>query len=491
MGDFKMNNIDNINNIPNGIFDDNQSRNKEIIDILCLQDNNIYTKSLQEIITAYDKQQIDTITAYQYINAVLGTYYQNVTIPKEDEELRQKRQKNKSGVDICNPDDPTETAIKTKLEINQQFPNVKKMLETIGIDNLNMHKSDNTLITSYKDVHGGKQKAKAEKILNQYMQYDKIVKGKQKIEILDIFDEPVIVIFDGKGQSNNGFYINRLTAALIQGILKNNDNSFNTTVNQLIHTIPITNDTYDKAKHFIDINNSAELLELFNNFFDDEDIKEYMIRNLIHSCYNELRHIIFRLLDNLANNYCVISYDESFQYITADGKACIANKAQRSIIKQAQIKVMKDMGAKNLNTIYYRKKTKQFYDGVIKYINKKYHYNWHRLRKSISITIEDRERLIEIYNSYCNNDNNNKIAEAKDKFTKRIKNIVDKDFDNNRKKLAENIDKAYQNKDIAELKEATVYTNDDIERMVNKGKFKYPENYKEIQNILLQLLIND
>lgn len=486
----------NINNIPNGVFDNNDNRSKEIINILCLQDNNIYTKLLQEIIAAYDKQQIDTITAYQYINAVIGTYYQNVVIPKEDEQLRQQRQqrqKNKSGIDICNPDDPTETAIKQKLEINQQFPNFKKMLETIGIDNLNMHKSDNTLITSYQDVHGGKQKAKAEKILNQYMQYDKIAKGKQKIEILDIFDEPVIVIFDGKGQSNNGFYINRLTAALIQGILKNDDNSFNTTVNKLIHIIPITNDTYDKAKHFIDINNSAELLELFNDFFDDDDIniKEYMIRNLIHSCYNELRHIIFRLLDNLANNYCVISYDESFQYITADGQACIANKSERSIIKQAQIQIMKDMGAKNLNTIYYRKKTKQFYDKVIEYINKKYNYHWHRLRKSISITIEDRERLIEIYNSYCNNDNNKKIAEAKDKFTKRIQNLIDKDFDNNRKKLSENIDKAYQNNDIMELKEMKIIDDDDITKIANKNQFKYPNNYKEIQNILLQLLIND
>ena len=42
-----------INNIPNGILDDNESRNKEIIDILQLQEDSIFTDSLIEIITAY------------------------------------------------------------------------------------------------------------------------------------------------------------------------------------------------------------------------------------------------------------------------------------------------------------------------------------------------------------------------------------------------------------------------------------------------------
>ena len=84
-----------INNIPNGILDDNESRNKEIIDILQLQEDSIFKDSLIEIITIYNENKIDTITAYQYINSVLGRYYYCVTMPKEDEELRRKRE-NKS-----------------------------------------------------------------------------------------------------------------------------------------------------------------------------------------------------------------------------------------------------------------------------------------------------------------------------------------------------------------------------------------------------------
>ena len=479
-----------INNIPNGILDDNESRNKEIIDILQLKEDSIFTDSLIEIITAYKENKIDTITAYQYINSVLGRYYYCVTMPKEDEELRQKR-KNKSGIEICNPDDPTERAIKENLEINQQFPNFRKMLETIGIENLDMYKSDKTLITKYEELQGGKQKEKTKKIINQYMLYEKAQQGKQAIEILDIYDEPILVIFEGKGKSNNGFYINRLSAALIQGILQNDKDTFDTTVNKLIQTIPITNDMYDKAKHLIDTNNSEELLTLFTRFFDDsEEIKEYMIKNLINSCYNELQNIIFRLLNNLSNNYCVISYDESFQIITTDGEVHIANKTERSIIKKAYIKVMKDMGLKNLNSLYYRKAKRihQFYKRVNEYINQKYNYNWHRIRKSITITIEDRERLIEIYNSYCNN---NGVSEVKEKFQKRIQTIINKDFENNRNKLTQNIDKFYQNTDIQEMKEIGIFSDNDLQNKAKNGIFQYPEQYREIQNTLLQLLINE
>lgn len=76
-------------------------------------------------------------------------------------------------------------------------------------------------------------------------------------------------------------------------------------------------------------------------------------------------------MNNLSNNYCVISYDESFQIITTDGKVHIADKAERSIIKKAYIKVMKDMGLKNLNSLYYRKakQINQFYKKVNEYIN--------------------------------------------------------------------------------------------------------------------------
>lgn len=479
-----------INNIPNGIFDDNESRNKEIIDILQLQEDSIFTDSLIEIITAYKENKIDTTTAYQYINSILGRYYYCVTMPKEDEELRQKR-RNKSGIEICNPDDPTERAIKENLEINQQFPNFRKMLETIGIENLDMYKSDKTLITKYEELQGGKQKEKTKKIINQYMLYDKAQEGKQAIEILDIYDEPILVIFEGKGKSNNGFYINRLSAALIQGILQNDKDTFDTTVNKLIQTIPITNDMYDKAKHLIDTNNSEELLTLFTRFFEDsEEIKEYMIKNLINSCYNELQNIIFRLLNNLSNNYCVISYDESFQIITTDGEVHIANKTERSIIKKAYIKVMKDMGLKNLNSLYYRKAKQihQFYKRVNEYINQKYNYNWHRIRKSITITIEDRERLIEIYNSYCNN---NGVSEAKEKFQKRIQTIINKDFENNRNKLTQSIDKFYQDTNIQEMKEIGIFSDNDLQNKAKNGIFQYPEQYREIQNTLLQLLINE
>lgn len=479
-----------ISNIPDGIFDDNESRNKEIIDILQLQEDSIFKDSLIEIITIYNENKIDTITAYQYINSVLGRYYYCVTMPKEDEELRRKR-KNKSGIEICNPDDPTERAIKENLEINQQLPTFTKMIETIGIENLGMYKSDKTLIKRYEDIHGGKQKAKVEKILNQYMLYDKVEQGKQAIEILDIYDEPILVIFEGKGKSNNGFYINRLSAALIQGILQNDKDTFDTTVNKLIQTIPITNDMYDKAKHLIDTNNSEELLTLFTRFFDDsEEIKEYMIKNLINSCYNELQNIIFRLLNNLSNNYCVISYDESFQIITTDGEVHIANKTERSVIKKAYIKVMKDMGLKNLNSLYYRKAKQihQFYKRVNEYINQKYNYNWHRIRKSITITIEDRERLIEIYNSYCNN---NGVSEAKEKFQKRIQTIINKDFENNRNKLTQSIDKFYQDTNIQEMKEIGIFSDNDLQNKAKNGIFQYPEQYREIQNTLLQLLINE
>ena len=151
---------------------------------------------------------------------------------------------------------------------------------------------------------------------------------------------------------------------------------------------------------------------------------------------------------------------------------------------------MKDMGLKNLNSLYYRKakQINQFYKKVNEYINQKYNYNWHRIRKSITITIEDRERLIEIYNSYCNN---NGVSEAKEKFQKRIQTIINKDFKNNRNKLTQSIDKFYQNTDIQEMKKIGIFSDNNLQNKAKNGIFQYPEQYREIQNTLLQLLINE
>ena len=51
--------------------------------------------------------------------------------------------------------------------------------------------------------------------------------------------------------------------------------------------------------------------------------------------------------------------------------------------------------------------------------------------------------------------------------------------------------KFYQNTDIQEMKEIGIFSDNDLQNKAKNGIFQYPEQYREIQNTLLQLLINE
>ena len=102
-------------------------------------------------------------------------------------------------IEVNNPDDITEVAIKTKTEIGQIFmKGYNEYYRTIGIENLNMKDRKGNPLT---ELSGGKQKAKAQEIIKQYTEIiNRPDLNKYAIQIVDIFEiisDLVLTLFSG------------------------------------------------------------------------------------------------------------------------------------------------------------------------------------------------------------------------------------------------------------------------------------------------------
>ena len=120
--------------------------------------DNPYKKRLLKIMKNYDKGELTDIESYLLINDILTRYDFDVIMPKENEAIKEARKSYELSDFICNPEDATEVAIKTKTEIGQIFQKGRKeFIRTIGVENLNMKDREGNLITDINKVSKGKR----------------------------------------------------------------------------------------------------------------------------------------------------------------------------------------------------------------------------------------------------------------------------------------------------------------------------------------------
>ncbi len=474
--------------------------------IMDLEIDNPYKKQLLEIMENYEKGKLTDIESYLLVNDILTRYDFNVIVPYEqkmiDEQRKFETEKTyelESNVPIQNPDDVTEVAIKTKTEIGQIFMNGRKeLIKIIGVENLNMKDREGNLITDLQKISKGKRKSKADEIINQYYDIQNRPDIKQyAIQITDIYIEPLLTVFDGRGKHSSGYYIKRLTPLIIDRLifiderisqelrkkmLDQKKHIQYTNISQIARNIGLVDGKYRNIKY--------EKLSEINPKFT---IK--MVNDFYGNANREVEKIIFKILNNLQDNHSVISYKKNFRIEknelikTRKGTKTVemvisSNDDENSIIRKAQAKVLKEFNAKGLFTIYKRNQKDKFYNRVVELINDTYGFGWKSYRKQIEIRIEDLDALKELQDTYVSDKSqlDHYLYESKQRLIKRLYNQSQSDYERaNKKEIAEKKSAILENPNISnelkELLECDLYTVEDIIGCCAIKKEELPESY--------------
>lgn len=469
--------------------------------IMDLEVDNPYKKQLLEIMQYHKEGKLTDIESYLLINNIVANYDFNVIIPYEQKIIEEQRKSETEKlyeliphIPIQNPDDVTEVAVKTRTEIGQIFMKGRKeLIRTIGVENLNMKDREGNIITDLQKISKGKRKGKADEIINQYYDIQNRPELKQHaIQITDIYIEPLLTVFDGRGKHSSGYYIKRLTPLIIDRLIfidehiskelrkKIQDQKEHvqyTNISKIARGIGLVDEKYRNIKY-------DRLTEINPKF----TIK--MVNDFYGNANRELEKIIFKILDNLQDNHSVISYKKNFRIEkneplkTCEGTKTVeivisSNDDENSIIRKTQVKVLKEFNAKGLFTIYKRNQKDKFYKRVVELINDTYGFDWKSYRKQIEIQIEDLDALKELQNAYTTDISQLEyyLYESKQRLIKRLYNQSQSDYERaNKNEIAEKKAAILENPNISnefkELLECGLYTVGDI---IGRGIIKKEE----------------
>lgn len=467
-----------------------------------------HKQQIKAIAQEYFNNSINTYTALTKIRRELINYDCNVTIPKEE------KQGKKEELYIDNLFDVTELAVKSNVHEYDIFLNgLFELLETIGVENLGLTDSKGNLITNTMQLKGGNQRKKADLYIKQYLDYKRRPDIKRyAIEVTDIFDEPIITVFLGRGQAHSGFYLNRLTPIIVELFLAKKENEvLTTTFSQLAEKIKLVNhnyNVYSKIDYCSDADYLIEQAQKYNELFS-----KHQFRQFYKNAFNVINNTMRDLLNKLDKSYSAIRVKENHLIIARDDNnntySFTSNDCHEDMIRYAQAKTLQEMNIPTIERVFLNRKAKQFFSRVIEYINKEYNQNWTHYKSQLEIKIISRSQLQKCYDEYIikNRDIEVSLEECRERLKKRLLHKVDNDIDRaerkynelcntTRKELQQSYDNSEQIKDLVEI---SVYNDEDRDRYINQNlkkeikkqdPWKCPPNYKDIQAEIMKFLID-
>lgn len=474
-------------------------RDKQIHDILSLPNTNKYKIRLYSVLLGDCYNPMPEIQKYNAINSVIGDYYFYVVMPAEDEQLKRQREEQKKAteheveieVSVYNPNDITEVAIKENLTIGQVIiGGYAEMYRLMGgVEKLCIKKRNGTVRDK---LDGGYQKELARNITDQYIATKKVDKGRYAIQITDIFEQPILSIFDNRGKHTVGYYSKRLMPIFIDYLIEfHNQNQYGdlysamTNVTEIAREIGIVKNDYRRKVNFTR-NDSRFTIPMVNRFYG--------------KCNTELTKIIHRMLNNLKKTYGVIDYKENYWIITENdkyGEGHTSEPDEESIINRTKVKILKEFGAFDsggMFTIFARNQEEEFYSRMVEYINETYDRNWVKFISQIEIVIEDFDALKELRQILANDADELSVglAEAKTRLATRLYKDTYADYNRaNRKEYEIITNDPNLPDDVKELLELGVITPQDVVRkgILKNKPFHYYDSTLQTQCDLIKLFV--
>ena len=417
----------------------------DIDKIRALPEGNIYKNILALIELQLDKKEITNDIALELATKLISDYNNKVY----------------DDIYISNQNDKTEIAIKKNIEINQIFLNgLSEVANTIGFENLR----------GITNISGGKQRQKFKEYIEQYCEMiGRPDLKRNALQIIDIFDEPFIIDYDGRGKTKSGFYINRGLPSIAE-YFSHQNNVIIDTVNNLAFIIGLINSRYIKYNNDfseVDKEDKRERLLSINKKFTVSMLNSFY-------CYvrPELSKRVYNILNSLEDDYKVIEYEKVYEIISNDDNTHTSMHNERTIIRKAESKILKDKGFKTMTDVYRKKKQRDYFKSVVDYLNSTYCWNIKKYYQKISITILDYEKLESLI--IDNNLKNQYKQEIKQIFANRIANKIDSDFERNQSSFNEAKRQfLIDNNDIKELHDLAVYDDAFIEKQIRKSEKGY------------------
>ena len=347
---------------------------------------------------------------------------------------------------------------------------------------LGMKKHNGSPITELK---GGKQKSQAQKIMKQYLDVaPRTDLGRYALQATDIFETPILSVFDGRGKHSIGYYSKRLFPIFIDYLINiyNGENQIYTNVSRVARDINIVNKRYKTKKDFTNINEKFTI-KMMNRFYSKAN--------------RELEMILYRMLDNLQDNYSVISYEKNFCIFTQDGKLHTSTASEKSIIRKSQAKILKEFNAKSMFVIFVRNQAEEFFKRTTEYINDTYNLDWIKYKNQIEINIEDIDSLIELRETFLK-DNNFDFAKAlkevKTKLATKIYKVNLSDYHKSQEKEIQSVlDDPHIDDTIKTMIESGIYSIEELKAkgIIRNAPFHFWESSLTILNAITEMLIGN
>ena len=468
-----------------------------------------YKQQIHDVVQQFYNGEVDKFTALRKIHNTLVYYDYFVVVPRE-----KRQQQGRKKLYIDNPYDITELAIKNNVHEHDIFERgLFHLIETIGIENLQITDNNGELINDISQLKGGNQRKKAEKTIQQYCDYKRRPDIKRyALEITNVFDEPIITIFIGQGQAQSGFYLNRLIPMMIEAIATKKENEIiTTTFSQLAEMIKLVNHKYNVYLNLDHKPDSAELIKKAQQH--NELITYYQLRQFYKNSHKELKKIVLNILYKLDRSYSAIRFKENHLIVAKDENDNIysftSHDRHEDMLRYAQAAVLKEMNVSTIGGVFLQRKAPQFFRRVIKYINKEYGENWIHYRSQIEIKIISKTQLQKCYDEYIakNSDMQISLQECRERLKKRLLHMIDSDIERAEKKYSEisntvkkRIEQGYDNsKDIKELVECGVLTDEYRKKYIDtetnreirrQDPWQYQPNYRDIQAEIVKFLID-
>ena len=417
-----------------------------------------------------------------YINNIFSALMRSLN--NVDNSENQLQPQTTTEVTISNPNDKTEVAIKTNISIGQISERGWQGFYDLigGVEMLGMKKHNGSPITELK---GGKQKSQAQKIMKQYLDVaPRTDLGRYALQATDIFETPILSVFDGRGKHSIGYYSKRLFPIFIDYLINiyNGENQIYTNVSRLARDINIVNKRYKTKKDFTNINEKFTI-KMMNRFYSKAN--------------RELEMILYRMLDNLQDNYSVISYEKNFCIFTQDGKLHTSTASEKSIIRKSQAKILKEFNAKSMFVIFVRNQAEEFFKRTTEYINDTFNLDWIKYKNQIEINIEDIDSLIELRETFFkdnNFDSSKALNEVKTKLATKIYRGNLTDYNKaNEKELQAVLNDSNIDDTIKTMIESGNYSIEELKAkgIIRNAPFHFWESSLTILNAITEMLIGN
>ena len=381
-----------------------------------------------------------------------------------------------SGIPIYDPNDSVEVAIKNNIALQKPYKSWNAIFDAIGHDILRE--------AGILDLKQNFYRAKAQNLLSHYGEFPLTGRTKYERCCTTLFEKPQFEI--EVPTEGNRFYRDRGVPLLLRFLateFHSKGSCLYTSPEKLATVVGLVNNRYGEQSDTLKDTNPKFTCGIVSHFY-------------LH-CKPQLDKVVFSLLDELQSGYGAIHYRKMYRIITNEGFEIYSDYSLETIIKEAENLVLeRDFHTTRLSTVFFRRKSDEFYKAVVEYINKQYNFDWRNYRNTIQINANDNQKIAALLNILPSDAAvlREYMVEINLRFLTRMHNVIHWDYDRTNEKAdkqtEEFISTIAERSDYQELTSVGYTHEDAVKLLLPNTIFRIHKNCYEYQDCLMDTILS-